>query len=246
MAIARDLATKTTPSCSYCLPAQLLPRTCYRVAPTSAQLTSAPIASQGTPKASVIRNRRVRRGSSATCTPRGSALVPASRHCRTPFYCFTVRRRGRCDAPSAPSVVDFVRRWCAAHHPEKKKAAFRRFPDRNRGTRLRRPGLAASGTIQAHRTLGTPRLLTVREVAERLRVCRATVYRLVADGRIPAVRVSSGAVRIPETALEFPPGSRAGNKLATKRPRSSTARERCPAPRRPALAVSSRCDRRVP
>jgi hypothetical protein len=29
------------------------------------------------------------------------------------------------------------------------------------------------------------------------RVCRATVYRLVADGRIPAVRISAGAIRVP-------------------------------------------------
>jgi excisionase family DNA binding protein len=67
--------------------------------------------------------------------------------------------------------------------------------------RLRRLDPAASGTIQAQRTLGAPRLLTVREVALRLRVSRATVYRLVAEGRIPALRVSSGAVRIPEAAL---------------------------------------------
>jgi excisionase family DNA binding protein len=31
--------------------------------------------------------------------------------------------------------------------------------------------------------------LTVPEVAERLRVCRATVYRLVAEGPIPTVRI---------------------------------------------------------
>ncbi len=62
--------------------------------------------------------------------------------------------------------------------------------------RLRRPGPAAPGTIQAQRTLGTCRLLTIREVADRLRVSRATVYRLVAEGRIPAVRISSGAIRV--------------------------------------------------
>jgi len=67
--------------------------------------------------------------------------------------------------------------------------------------RIHRLDPDASGTIQAQRTLGAPRLLTVREVADRLRVCRATVYRLVAEGRIPALRVSSGAVRIPEAAL---------------------------------------------
>jgi excisionase family DNA binding protein len=38
--------------------------------------------------------------------------------------------------------------------------------------------------------------LTIPEVAERLRVSRATVYRLVAERRIPAVRISSGAIRV--------------------------------------------------
>jgi excisionase family DNA binding protein len=54
----------------------------------------------------------------------------------------------------------------------------------------------APGTIQAQRTVGTSILLTVAEVASRVRVSRATVYRLVAEGRLPAVRVSSGAIRI--------------------------------------------------
>jgi excisionase family DNA binding protein len=39
-------------------------------------------------------------------------------------------------------------------------------------------------------------LTTVAEVAERLGLSRATVYRLVADGRVAATRVSSGAIRI--------------------------------------------------
>ncbi len=38
------------------------------------------------------------------------------------------------------------------------------------------------------------KLLTVREVAERLRVCRATVYAMVERGELPNVRVSN-AVR---------------------------------------------------
>jgi excisionase family DNA binding protein len=33
-------------------------------------------------------------------------------------------------------------------------------------------------------------------VAERLRVCRATVYRMIDEGRLPALRVSSGAIRV--------------------------------------------------
>jgi excisionase family DNA binding protein len=44
------------------------------------------------------------------------------------------------------------------------------------------------------------RLLTVREVADRLRVSRATVYRLVASGALPVLRVSN-SIRIPEAAL---------------------------------------------
>jgi excisionase family DNA binding protein len=43
------------------------------------------------------------------------------------------------------------------------------------------------------------RLLTVREVADRLRVSRATVYRLVHAGALPVLRVSN-SIRIPEAA----------------------------------------------
>ena len=42
--------------------------------------------------------------------------------------------------------------------------------------------------------------MTVREVAERLRICTATVYRLCESGRLWHLRVSN-AVRVPETAL---------------------------------------------
>ena len=38
----------------------------------------------------------------------------------------------------------------------------------------------------------TPRLLTPAEVAERLHVRRATVYRLISSGEIPAVRLNAG------------------------------------------------------
>ena len=44
------------------------------------------------------------------------------------------------------------------------------------------------------------RLLTVREVATRLRVSRATVYRLVQTGSLPTLRVSN-SIRVPETVL---------------------------------------------
>jgi excisionase family DNA binding protein len=46
---------------------------------------------------------------------------------------------------------------------------------------------------------GRTRFLTVRQVAEALRVSRATVYKAVASGSIPHVRVSN-AVRIPVLA----------------------------------------------
>ena len=44
------------------------------------------------------------------------------------------------------------------------------------------------------------RLLTVREVAGRLRVSRATVYRLVQAGALPVLRISN-SIRIPDLAL---------------------------------------------
>lgn len=44
-------------------------------------------------------------------------------------------------------------------------------------------------------------LLPVREVAKRLLVCTATVYRLCASGRLWHIRVSN-AVRVPEVALK--------------------------------------------
>jgi excisionase family DNA binding protein len=75
------------------------------------------------------------------------------------------------------------------------------FGERSDTDRPSRPGPALSVTFQAQRTLGTAHLLTVREVAEQLRVSRATVYRLVAEGRIRAMRVSSGTIRVDPSAL---------------------------------------------
>jgi excisionase family DNA binding protein len=46
------------------------------------------------------------------------------------------------------------------------------------------------------------KLLTVDAVAERLGISSVTVRRLIAAGRLPAVRPSPRTVRIPEDAVE--------------------------------------------
>jgi excisionase family DNA binding protein len=50
------------------------------------------------------------------------------------------------------------------------------------------------------RPLGELRFLTVAEVAAVMRVSKMTVYRLVHDAKIPAVRVGK-SFRVPETAV---------------------------------------------
>jgi excisionase family DNA binding protein len=52
-------------------------------------------------------------------------------------------------------------------------------------------------------TIETPRLLTPAEVAYRLRVGRATVYRLISSGESPAVRLNArqGPLRVAEDEL---------------------------------------------
>lgn len=56
----------------------------------------------------------------------------------------------------------------------------------------------------ARDTSGRPRLLTVGEAAERLNVSKPTVYRRVAQGSLPALRVGDGygPVRVDEDELE--------------------------------------------
>ena len=54
------------------------------------------------------------------------------------------------------------------------------------------------GALVVHDAVG--QLLTVREVADRLRVSRATVYRLVQAGALPVLRVSN-SIRIPTESL---------------------------------------------
>ena len=72
-------------------------------------------------------------------------------------------------------------------------------------------GAAGSHTLAPRPPVATPfgalvvrgevrQLLTVREVAARLRVSRATVYRLVRSGALPVLRISN-AIRIPAGAL---------------------------------------------
>ena len=46
------------------------------------------------------------------------------------------------------------------------------------------------------------RLMTPREVAERLRVSTRTVQNWIREGRLPATRVSPRVVRIPADAVE--------------------------------------------
>jgi excisionase family DNA binding protein len=70
------------------------------------------------------------------------------------------------------------------------------------GQGLPDPG-ATGGEGAAHAVGGTQtgeRYLTVREVAERLRLSTDTVYEAVKRGEIPHVRVSN-AIRIPASAV---------------------------------------------
>lgn len=67
--------------------------------------------------------------------------------------------------------------------------------------------MAGSPPLATPRTAPVPRrgelpenLLTVAEVATVLKVCTATVYRMVKEGQLPAVRIVN-AVRVPRTAL---------------------------------------------
>jgi excisionase family DNA binding protein len=68
-------------------------------------------------------------------------------------------------------------------------------------------GLGSKGsfTFSAQDSQSVSAYLTVAEVAAQLRVCRAAVYRMIDEGRLPAVKVSSGALRVPAgSALPSP------------------------------------------
>ncbi len=78
-----------------------------------------------------------------------------------------------------------------------------------RGRKRRGSHLVATGgpdsnvlfTIPSQYPALSSDFMTIREVAERLRVCRATVYRMIDDGRLPVVRVSSGVIRIRSSSV---------------------------------------------
>lgn len=66
--------------------------------------------------------------------------------------------------------------------------------------------VAALRAAEAPTPLAVPRptpgrLLTVREAAARLGVCRATLFGLLRSGTLPRVRLSTSCVRVPEQAL---------------------------------------------
>jgi excisionase family DNA binding protein len=67
---------------------------------------------------------------------------------------------------------------------------------------LRRGEIASEDGFQdTARVILPEKLLTVREVAERLGVCRATAYGMVERGDLPAVRIAS-AVRVHPADLQ--------------------------------------------
>ena len=47
----------------------------------------------------------------------------------------------------------------------------------------------------------TEKLLTVYTVADRLKVSPSTIYRLIDEGKLKAVRLSERNVRVPESSL---------------------------------------------
>ena len=64
----------------------------------------------------------------------------------------------------------------------------------------RRHCLADAEVIMSNDRLGEVRFLTVAEVASILRVSKMTVYRMVHNGDLPAVRVGR-SFRVPEDAV---------------------------------------------
>ena len=99
-------------------------------------------------------------------------------------------------------------RWFKSSRPDHLKAAdshgkpdgLRPSPSPVSGAHptetLRLSGNACEGAFEADVRVVLPeKLLTVREVADRLGVCRATMYAMVERGELPAVRIGA-AVRV--------------------------------------------------
>jgi excisionase family DNA binding protein len=62
---------------------------------------------------------------------------------------------------------------------------------------------AFTGNTGATETPTDRRLLTQTEAAAILGVSRMTTFRMIRDGRLPAVEIRNGRVRIPSQALTF-------------------------------------------
>src|SRR5260370_30170826 len=89
-----------------------------------------------------------------------------------------------------------------------------------------RPGVASAKSQVP--TLPSEPVLSVKEVAALLGVCRTTAYRLCERGEIPHLRIYN-AIRVPQAALETFPASQDQK----ARPRRSTP---APASRRPMMS----------
>ena len=63
---------------------------------------------------------------------------------------------------------------------------------------MKRTGASAS---TSYLTQAGPRLLTIIEVAKRLQITPAFVYKMVARGEIPAIKIGTRLIRVPEPAL---------------------------------------------
>jgi excisionase family DNA binding protein len=61
--------------------------------------------------------------------------------------------------------------------------------------------LSGRSTVASDISPGGPRFLTASEAAERMRVSKMTVYRLIRAGKIPAVQIGK-AYRVREDDLE--------------------------------------------
>jgi excisionase family DNA binding protein len=62
---------------------------------------------------------------------------------------------------------------------------------------------AFNGNTAAATDPGDRRLLTQTAAAEALGVSRMTIFRMTRDGRLPAVEIRNGRLRIPSQALTF-------------------------------------------